>query len=142
MPTPRGVGLAAELCVKKSSPIFYNCLDLVIGKGRVGRTVNKSLIDAHWLWLPKLLTIGEPSRQDEVRFPCQIQDLSEQSTCGRRETLASPTFSPEEEGKHGPAHRSLLWRLTACQAGPYFTHVSRLTLCETDKVVIPARRGS
>lgn len=77
-----------------------------------------------------------------MRFPRQIQDLSEQSTCGQRETLASPTFSPEEEGKHRLAHRSLLWRLIACEAGPYFTHVSRLTICEIDKVVIPAQRGN
>lgn len=113
MPASRRVGLLAELCVKKSSPIVYNGLDLFIGKSQAGRILNKSLTDAHWLWLHKPLTTGEPPRQDEVRFPRQIQHLSEQSTCGQRETLASSTCSPEEEGKHRPAHRSLLWRLTS-----------------------------
>lgn len=80
---PQRVRLAPELRlhVQKSSLIFYNCLDLFTGKGQVGKVVNKSLTDVPWPWLrrplPARLTAWVLSKQDKVRFPQQIQYISE-----------------------------------------------------------------
>lgn len=68
---PRVASLATEmrLHVKKSSLISYNCLDLFIGKGQVGRSIN------HW-WTcighvcanPELLALPPGSPWDGMRW--------------------------------------------------------------------------
>lgn len=127
------------LHVEKSSLIDYNCLGLFTVKGQVGRTVHKSLTEAHQL-RPKAgaahLTAGEIPRQ------VQGMSVSRAPVATRQPWLHQSSLQRGTRESIRTAHRSLLLRLTACQARPYFIHFSHLTICETDKVVIPAQGGN
>lgn len=135
---PRQVGLTAELRLRvRKSSLIFSVWTFSLAKAKLERRpINHSQRSIGRGCTNRILLTSPPgSTRDGVRrdFPAKF------AACQSPEHLRPEARRVKASTS---AHRSLLLRLPVCPARPRFIYFSHLTICDPDKVGIPAQKGN